>query len=417
MNDSTREIPWIVSVDDHVVEPPDLFERWLPTKFQAERPRVERHRVSLDGPTTAIVGNDAAFWDDDGPWGDVWHFGKSLYVYRQFVVLRGDGAVSADMRTNDPVTYDDMRRANYDPVARLRDMDINHVQASLCFPQFPRFCGQAFSEQTQHDRELGLACVRAYNDWMVDEWCGDSGGRLIPLCVIPLWDPELAAAEVRRNAARGVRAVTFSEIPYHLGLPSIHTGYWDPFFAACNETGTVINMHIGSSSKMMGTSPDAPNTVTLALTFSNSYASMADFLFSGVLGRFPELVLAYSEGQIGWIPYLLERVDQAWASHPWARSNDLTDLPSNYFRRHIYGCFFDDKHGIKSLDEIGVDNVTFETDYPHADSSFPHTEALVRETMRDVDDSTMHKILRGNAIRMLGLDLPEQPTSAHFAVA
>ena len=115
-------------------------------------------------------------------------------------------------------------------------MDINWVEASLSFPTFPRFCGQTFLEAK--DRELAEACVYAYNDWMVEEWCGDSGGRLIPLTLIPLWDADLAAAEVRRNAARGVRAVCFSEIPPHLGLPSIHTGYWDPFFVACEETQT-----------------------------------------------------------------------------------------------------------------------------------------------------------------------------------
>ena len=136
---------------------------------------------------------------------------------------------------------------------------MNRVEASLSFPTFPRFCGQTFLEAK--DRELAEACVYAYNDWMVEEWCGDSGGRLVPLIIIPLWDAELAAAEVRRNAARGVRAVCFSEIPPHLGLPSIHSGYWDPFFVACQETQTVVCMHIGSSSKMPATSADAPVAV------------------------------------------------------------------------------------------------------------------------------------------------------------
>ena len=114
-------------------------------------------------------------------------------------------------------------------------MDANHIEAALCFPTFPRFCGQTFTEAK--DKELGLLCVKAYNDWMVEEWCGDSGGRLIPLCLIPLWDAELAAAEVRRNAERGVRAVCFSEIPPFLGLPSVHDPdhYWDPFFRACSR--------------------------------------------------------------------------------------------------------------------------------------------------------------------------------------
>src|SRR6266478_3446563 len=193
-----------------------------------------------------------------------------------------------------PITYDEMRPGCYDPKARVDDMELNWVEASLSFPSFPRFCGQTFLEAK--DRELAEACVYAYNDWMVDEWCGDSGGRLIPLPIIPLWDAELAAAEVRRNAARGARAVCFSEIPVHLGLPSIHSGDWDPFFAACDETRTAVCMHIGSSSKMPATSKDAPPSVAILLSCNNSMASLADFLFSGVLVRFPELKLAYSEG-------------------------------------------------------------------------------------------------------------------------
>jgi len=174
---------------------------------------------------------------------------------------------------------------------------MNWVEASLCFPTFPRFCGQTFTEAKDHD--LGLACVKAYNDWMVEEWCGDSGGKLVPLTIVALWDPQLAAAEVRRNADRGVRAVTFSEIPPHLGLPSIHTDHWDPFIAACEETGTVICMHIGSSSRMPATSADAPPAVAATLSFNNAMASMSDWLFSGKLVQFPGLRLAYSEGQIG----------------------------------------------------------------------------------------------------------------------
>ena len=184
-----------------------------------------------------------------------------------------------DDMTLSPITYDEMRPGCYDPKARLADMDIDHVEASLCFPTFPRFCGQTFAEA--NDKDLALACVRAYNDWMVEEWCGDSGGRLIPLCIVPLWDAELAADEIRRNAARGVHAVAFSEIPAKLGLPTLHSGYWEPFFPACAETETLICMHIGSSSQMPPTSADAPPAVAATLSFGNAMSSLTDFLFSG----------------------------------------------------------------------------------------------------------------------------------------
>jgi predicted TIM-barrel fold metal-dependent hydrolase len=304
------------------------------------------------------------------------------------------------------ITYDEMRPGCYDPKARLEDMDVNWVEASLCFPTFPRFCGQTFMEAK--DKELALLCVRAYNDWMVDEWCGESGGRLIPLCLVPLWDAGLAAAEVRRNAERGVRAVCFSEIPPYLGLPSVHDKdrYWDPFLQACADTGTVVCMHIGSSSRMPSTSKDAPPAVGSTLTFNNAMASLVDWLFSGVLVRFPDLEIAYSEGQIGWIPYILERADRVWEDNrAWAGVADIIpEPPSTYYYRQVYGCFFEDDHGVRSLEEVGVNNITFETDYPHSDSTWPHTREVAERLMKGLDDVTVEKIMRGNAIRMLKLD-------------
>jgi predicted TIM-barrel fold metal-dependent hydrolase len=244
---------------------------------------------------------------------------------------------------------------------------------------------------------------------MVEEWCGDSGGRLIPLIIIQLWDAELAAAEVRRNADRGVHAVCFSEIPPYLDLPSIHTDYWEPFFRACQETNTVICMHIGSSSKMPSTSTDAPAAVGSTLTFGNAMSSMTDWMFSGWLERLPDLKLAYSEGQIGWIPYILERADKVWEDNrAWGGVADKVPMPpSTYYYRQIYGCFFDDVHGLESLEKVGVDNTTFETDYPHSDSTWPHTLEVAKKLMGHLPAETIYKIVRGNAIKMLSLDLPE----------
>ena len=226
------------------------------------------------------------------------------------------------------MTFDEMRPGCWQPAPRLDDMDLNWVDASICFPTFPRFCGQTFLEAD--DKELALLCVQAYNDWMVEEWCAGSGGRLIPLCLIPLWDPVLAAAEVRRNAARGVRAVCFSELPGNLGLPSVHDvdRYWDPFVAACDETGTVICMHSGSGSKMPSTSADAPPAVSSTLTHELAEGSLADWLFSGLLVRYPDVKLTYSEGQIGWIPYILTRADRVWEhNRGWSDSRHLVPEP------------------------------------------------------------------------------------------
>jgi predicted TIM-barrel fold metal-dependent hydrolase len=393
------ELPKIISVDDHVVEPPHVWETWLPAAYRERGPRVERRGIGT--MEYAGGGTYRQTFDPDGPPADCWIYEDLVYVHKRHVAAVG---FDRDDMTMSPITYDEMRPGCYDPKARIDDMEMNWVEASLCFPTFPRFCGQTFSEAK--DRDLGLACVKAYNDWMVEEWCGDSAGRLIPLVIVPLWDAELAAAEVRRNAARGVRAVCFSEIPSHLGFPTIHSGFWDPFFGACADTGTVVCMHIGSSSKMPATSGDAPPAVAATLSFNNAMASMSDFLFSGVLVRFPTLKLAYSEGQIGWIPYLLERADDVWLEHrAWGGVRDLVpEPPSTYYYRQIYGCFFRDRHGIESLARVGPNNITFETDYPHTDSTWPHTKKVAEELMDGLPDETVYKIMRGNAIRMLELD-------------
>ena len=396
----TVEIPKIISVDDHVVEPAHLWKTWLPERFKERGPRSERRGI---GSMRHIGGGTyEQTFDEDGPKADCWIYEDLVYINKRHVAAVG---YDRDDMTMSPITYDEMRPGCYDPAARLADMDLNWVEASLCFPTFPRFCGQTFTEAS--DKELALACIQAYNDWMVLEWCGDSGGRLIPLTIVPLWDAELAAAEVRRNAARGVRAVTFSEIPPHLGLPSIHSGFWDPFFAACAETGTVVNMHIGSSSKMPATSPDAPVAVAATLSFNNAMGSLADFLFSGVLIKFPTLRLAYSEGQIGWLPYILERVDAVWEDHrAWGGVADtIPEPPSTYFHRQVWGCFFKDFHGLRSLDVIGEDKVTFETDYPHTDSTWPDTREIAADMMADLSPEVIEKVVRSNAIHLYGLDL------------
>ena len=395
-----NDLPMIISVDDHVIEPPTLFARWLPQKYQDRAPRVETKLLARgSGQFSGLVE------DSDGVPGDVWLFGNSAYVLRRPITILRDVETSAAMRGSEPVTYHDMHPACYDPAERVALMASQHVDASLAFPTFPRFCGQVFSEQFADDREFGLACVRAYNDWMVDEWCGDGGGHLIPLTIVPLWSPELAAAEVRRNAERGVRAVAFSEIVGRLGFPTIHHRNWDPFFRACEETGTVVCMHIGSSSLMMPLPPEAPDIIITTLQFANSYASIADFVFAGVLERFPRLKLAYSEGQAGWLPYAIERMDHAYLSHTWAHGEEkLAELPSVYIRRSVFGCIFADRHAIESAATIGVDNLMFETDFPHADGPYPHTRDHLARQFEGVDATTTYKIVRGNAIRLFELD-------------
>jgi predicted TIM-barrel fold metal-dependent hydrolase len=378
-------IPRIISVDDHVVEPPHLWQTWLPAGLRDRGPRVVRD--SFDG----------------GPVTDWWVYEN---IRKPMPLASHWAGRGRDELSLQPIGFDDMRPGFYDPKERLADMDANHTERSMCFPNaLPRFCGQTFYEGS--DRGLGLACVRAYNDWMIEEWCGDSGGRLIPLCLVPLWDPALAGDEVRRNAARGCTAITFSELPSNLGLPSIHDQgrYWDPLFQACDETGTVVCMHIGSGSKMPTSSPDAPQGVGIALTTQNAMVSMADWLLSGVLRRFPNLKIAYSESQIGWMPFMFERIDNVFLkSRAWANLDPaLDDLPTAQIPGRVYGCFFEDDFGVGARDAIGIDQITFEIDYPHQDTSWPASLPYLEKVTADLTDAEVHKIVRGNAITMLGL--------------
>ena len=394
------EIPRIVSVDDHVIEPAHLFERWLPSRYRDRGPKHQRKGIAK---TTLHGGSDYRFeFSDDAPMADMWVYEDLISPLRKNIASAGFPREEMSLTS---LTYDEIRPGCFDPVERLKDMDINWTEASLCFPTFPRFCGQTFKEAK--DKEVALACVRAYNDWMVEEWCGDSGGRLIPLIIIPLWDVQLAVQEIERNAARGVRAVCFSELPAKLGLPSIHTGYWDPFFAACADNGVVVNMHIGSSSSMATASPDAPPAVQITLSFNYALVSMCDYLFSGLFVRFPKLKVAYSEGQMGWIPFVLQRADDVWQEHRgWAGVADaLPEPPSTYFLSSIYCCFFRDAFGVDVIDRIGADNITFETDYPHTDTTWPDTKKIATEMLLGVPNTIVYKLLRGNAIKMLGLDL------------
>jgi predicted TIM-barrel fold metal-dependent hydrolase len=396
-----ESLPLIISVDDHLVEPPDLWQRWLPQRFTDRGPKVIRAGFDLK----LVKGAAVERMTSSGPEVDWWVYGD---VCKTLPMVSHWAGRTREELARVPLRFDEMRPGYYEPEARLADMDLNHTERSMCFPNvLPRFCGQTFLEHDDH--ELGLACVQAYNDFVVDEWCGDSGGRLIPLCIVPLWDPVLAAAEVRRNAVRGARAITFSELPPNLGLPSIHSPdrYWDPLFEACNETSTVICMHIGSGSKMMRTSDDAPVGVGITLTSVNAMMSLSDWLLSGVLIRFPRLKIAYSESQIGWMPFMLERIDNVFVkSRSWAGLDSaLTELPSSQVPGRVFGCFFEDDFGVFARHSIGIDQITFEVDYPHQDTTWPMTVEYLQKAVVDLPPDDVYKIVRGNALRML--DLPE----------
>jgi predicted TIM-barrel fold metal-dependent hydrolase len=392
-------IPPLVDLDAHLVEPPGIWTDRLPARYRDVGPHVEYLPA---GEAVLSGGTYIEAPGSDGPLVAWWCYEDHRYSVKRLIAAAG---YPADEISINGITFDEMRPGCFKVPDRLADMDLNGVEAQMCFPNYPRFCGQIFL--WGKDKDLARLCVEAYNDWMVDEWCGPSGGRLIPLCLVPLWDPDLAAAEVRRNAERGVRAVAFSEIPPYLGLPSIYSGHWDPFFAACDETATVVCCHIGSGTKAPLTSSDAPDAVAGTIIFGNSVGAMADYLYSGLFLRFAGLKVLFAESQIGWIPYLLERADDVWETHRgWSHSQDYTkERPSSFYRGHIFSTFFKDPVGIRLLDEVGEDNVIFETDYPHQDGTWPYSREQAAEQFGHLDQVRIDKLARGNAIALLGLTL------------
>jgi len=209
----------LVSVDDHVVEPPDMFEQNVPAQWKARAPKV----VKLPG------GADA--WTFEG----------------QRIPNIGLNAVAGRPPEEygvEPTSFEQLRPGCYDVDARIGDMNANGVLASMCFPSFPSFCGALFLRC--EDKALSHVMLQAYNDWHIDQWCGSHPGRFIPLSLPAIWDPQLMADEVRRVAKKGCHAVSFCENPEKLGLPSLHSEHWDPFWKACSDEGTLCCIHIGS---------------------------------------------------------------------------------------------------------------------------------------------------------------------------
>ena len=398
-------ISWFISVDDHLIEPARLWEDRLPAKWRDTGPRIVR-----DG--------DSEFWQ---------------YEDRQIATI-GLNAVAGKSKEEFsplPITYDDMRPGCYDPAARVADMNQGFVLSSILFPSFPRYCGQVFHEAK--DKELALLCVQAWNDFILEEFAGAFPGRFIPMMIIPLWDPMAAATEIERTAGLGAKSIAFSENPVPLGLPSIHTDYWDPVWQACNETGLVISTHVGSSSNLIRTSPDMPTLAFMAYSAAaNQAGTLLDWLFSGNFVRYPNLKLALSEGSIGWIPYFLERAEQVVDKQRfWASKYDITmnathergeeqgesrfDIDTDIrrlFKDHVFGTFIEDQAGVRLLDIIGEDNVMLECDYPHSDSTWPETPALARKWLGHLPEDVQHKITIGNASRVYDFEPADPATIA-----
>jgi predicted TIM-barrel fold metal-dependent hydrolase len=370
----------LISADDHMIEPRHLWVDRVPARYKDSCPRI----VEVDGREAWLYEGELTYI----PMGSC----RALPGFNEAGYPPAPGTAR----------YDEIRPGCYDPVERLADMDIDGVWGQLCFPNYARFAGHRFYLNVK-DPELALACLKTYNDYLLDEWCATDPSRLYGAAILPLNDIDLAVAELKRVIGKGAKAIAFSENPTVLGLPSVHTDHWDPLWAIAQEARIPVCTHIGSSSRLVTTSADAPPTVLVTLIGLNSMMACADWLLSGTLERFPQLKLILSEGGAGWIPYILERADKAFHDkriQPNAEigqtSKGGTVPPSQLFAEHVYVCLVDEHFALRSLADIPVDNLLFEGDYPHGDGLWPDNRKYLENVLADVPDDDAAKIAETN---------------------
>lgn len=367
----------VMSADDHLIEPPNLWLDRVPDRYRDACPRI----VEIDGRQAWLYEGDHAY------------------------IFMGScrplpGIPEAGFPPMGTANFDEIRPGCYDPVERLKDMDIDGVWGQLCFPNYARFAGHRFFLNTK-DVDLALACLRAYNDFLLDEWCATDPTRLFGAAILPLHDIDLTVEEFHRVVEKGASAIAFSENPTVLGLPSIHSDHWDPLWAAMSEAEIPVCTHIGSSSQLISTSPDAPPTVQVTLLGMNSMMAAVDWFFCGVFDRHPKLKLMLSEGGAGWLPYVLERADKVFDDKRLKHSHRSETPPREIFREHMYVCLVDEQFALRSLEDIPLDNLLFEGDYPHGDGLWPNNRAYLEKALADVPDDIAVKIAETNLRRLL----------------
>jgi len=380
----------LISIDDHVVEPPNMFDAHVPAKYKDQAPKNQKNEWGHDvwtfqGQAMGTVGLNAVVTWPKEEWG------------------------------LDPTGFAEMRPGAYDIHERVRDMNRNGIFQSMCFPSFAGFSGRYF--QQAEDQDLSLVMLSAYNDWHIDEWCAAYPGRFIPLAIVPVWNQKAMVAEVRRVAAQGCRAITMPELPHIQGLPSYHDlEYWGPLFDVCSELGVVMCLHIGQGFAAINMAPGAPIDNMIILATQVSTLAAQDLLWGGAFFKYPDLKIAWSEAGIGWIPFYLDRCDRHYTNQVWLGHDLKGKMPSEIFREHSLACYVTDPTALKVRHEIGMDIIAWECDYPHSDSIWPDApEFLINEFngagLTDAEmnkitltDAEMNKITWENTARFFDLD-------------
>jgi len=370
----------LFSTDDHLVEPPHMFADRLPAALQDRAPKVVE--------------------TEEGH--EVWHFDDQVFF--QVGLNAVVGRKREDWKV-EPTRFDEMRPGCYDIGARIRDMDINGIWASVNFPsQITGFCGAVFSRCK--DAALGLAVTQAWNDWFFDEWYSKYPDRIVPLGITYLADPEQAAHEIRRNAARGFTAVTLPEMPHRIGMEPIFSKWWDPIIAACADTRTVICLHVGSTG--VADMPKGAPMVPLGATLFGqlSLSACAEWLWSGYPVKHPELEIIMSEGGIGWVAMLHDRLENIVDRSGYGDYFPGSLRPAEVLRRNFWFSTIDDPSTLSTREVVGVDHITFESDYPHGDGTWPDTQQVFAEVFGHLTGDEIARISHENAAKLFRHPLP-----------
>ena len=375
----------LFSVDDHIVEPAHVWTDRVPAKFKDRAPHV----VEVDG---------RQIWQ--------WEGGMELTM--------GLNAVAGKPREEwgmEPARFEDMIPGCYDPVERRKDLLSNGIFASVSFPTLPGFGGRKFA--TFKDKELALACVRAWNDFMLEEWCGAGPDVFVPMHILPTWDIDLVVKEHERCVALGSKAICFIEDPSNVGLPNFHGGYWEPLFAAAQASQTPICMHIGSGLPVVSLEGLNPMT-EIAAVIAYSLRSSVNLMVSPLLRKYPGAKVVWSEGGIGWIPAAIERADRQWERHQyWSHIENAHIKPSDVARQSMYFCMIEEPVGIKYRHDFTVDNILWESDYPHADTPFPKAQLAAKEVFDGIPQDEVDLITHKNAEKLFHFPLSQELIAAY----
>lgn len=376
----------VIDVDSHVSEPADVWTSRVASKWKDDVPQIKR------------TGGK-----------DVWWIGGQPVLPVGMTAIAGFDGVLPDC----PDTMDDIPPGAHLASERLAYLDREGIHAQVLYPNVGGFGSGAFLKLK--NPELMLACVRAYNDFLV-EWASEDPARLLPVMATPFWDVDAAAAEVERCAALGHRGVLFGSQPQTFGEPELADPHWDPVWSAAQEAGLPISFHIGSGAdwdlagaKVIGYRAQLARVAANA--FVENERCLADILFGGVCHRFPELRFVSVESGVGWLTFALEAFDWQWQNGGIRLEHPEYDLlPSEYFRRQIYGCFWFEEHGLAKALELYPDNLLYETDYPHPtsmsvgpQSTARHPRDYAQAALAGVSDAVAERVLHGNAAKLYGL--------------